>query len=128
MNLLSGLTVYGPLGVWALAATAAVMYLYRDNGKLRDSHTAAITKSNDAFVAKLDAVAAAHASALAAQANEFAAQVRDLGAEHAAALVAQAERYNRQITDAHDRMLAIESNLIDKLAGMADAISRSRSR
>lgn len=128
MNLLSGLTVYGPLGLWALAATAAVVYLYRDNGKLRDAHAASMAKANDAFVAKLDAIAAAHAAALAAQANAFAAQVRDLGAEHATALAAQAERYNKQISESHDRMLAVESTLVDKLAGMADAIARSRNR
>ncbi len=36
MDPLAGLLIYGPLGVWAVVSTGAVIALYRGEGKLRE--------------------------------------------------------------------------------------------
>lgn len=132
MEALSGLGIYGPLGLWCLAATLGVVSLYRDNGKLRDLHTAAVTKAttdhataieaqHTAFVDRLDEIAAQATSA----ATAFAAQVKDLSAAHATALQSQADRYERQMSEMQQRTFTIVGTLTDKMAALADSITRA---
>lgn len=137
MEALSGLGVYGPLGLWALAATMAVVYLYRDNGKLRDAHALAIAEMNETFTAKLEAVAtasenriaaaaAASEARIASTAATVAAQAEKMSATHALALQTQIDRYERQTAELQQRTFTIVGTLTDKLSALADSITRTR--
>lgn len=126
MEPLTGLVVYGPLGLWALAATVGVVHLYRDNSRLRDAcatDTAALNEKHTQDIAAMnDKYTAATTSAAAA----FAAQVQALGTAHAQALREQADRYDRQASEMQQRTFAIVTTLSDKLSALADSFTRHR--
>ncbi len=123
---LTGLIVYGPLGLWALAATGAVVHLYRDHGRVRDLHTTGLAELNDAFADKLEALSKEASEKANAAATAFAAQVQAMSAAHAQALREQADRYDRQMTEMQNRTFQTVVALSDKMSALADAITRNR--
>jgi hypothetical protein len=123
---LAGLVVYGPLGLWALAATAGVVHLYRDNGRLRDACAATTAALNEKSAADVAALNEKNAAAVAATAAAFAAQVQAMGTAHAQALREQADRYDRQASEMQQRTFAIVTTLSDKLSALADSFTRNR--
>ena len=117
MDPLSGLVVYGPLGIWALAATTAVVVLYQGQVKLRDAH-----------LEKVEALGKEQAAVSAAMAKEFAVQVAALGAAHAQTVREQAERYDKNARELQERSFAIVTTLSDKMSTLADSLTRNRGR
>lgn len=119
-----GLVVYGPLGLWALAATMGVVGLYKENRSLRDAHQAkleAIGKERSAeanatalaVAGKLEAIGTAHATAL--RDRDVAARERD-------------ERVDRQQAELAQRILGVVTTVTEKLAAFSDAITRRSPR
>lgn len=117
MDFVSGLVVYGPLGIIAAAALAAVVVLYRGEAKLRDDH-----------VAKIEAMGKEHAAAQVVAATAFATQVSALGAAHAQTVREQGERYDRQVNELQQRTFTIVTTMSDKLSALADSLTRNRTR
>ncbi len=133
-TLSGGLVVYGPLGLWALAATMAVVWLYRDNGKLRDAHAAEVAGLNENYTTKLEALGRENTATAAQTAAAITQQVQALGTLHATAIREQAaatreqgDRYDRQVGELQQRILNVVTTVTDKLASLADAITRNRS-
>jgi hypothetical protein len=123
---LAGLVVYGPLGLWALAATVAVVHLYREGHRQRDACTGDTAQLNEKHAAEIAAVSTANAAAAEKAAAAFAAQVQAIGAAHAQALREQADRYDRQASEMQQRTFAIVTTLSDKMSALADSITRNR--
>ena len=48
MESLPTLAVWGPLGVWAIVVTVALVAVYKELGKARDAHTADTAKLSSA--------------------------------------------------------------------------------
>ncbi len=117
MDLLSGLVVYGPLGIWALAATTAVVVLYQGQVKLRDAH-----------LEKVETLSKEREVASAAMAKEFAAVVTALGVTHAQTVREQAERADKNVRELQERSFAIVGTLSDKMSALADSLTRNRGR
>lgn len=115
MEPLTGLIVYGPLGLWALAATGAVAHLYRESSRLRDAH-----------VAKVEAMGKEHTATMTTAAVAFTTLVNTLGATHAQTVREQADRYDRQIGEMQQRTFGIVTSLSDKMSALADSITRHR--
>lgn len=115
MEPLSALVVYGPLGIWAATTSVALVYVYRELGRVRDvcaAETAALNKQHTEEIAALNE---AHAEALASQQAAASAQARE-----------QSERHERQMTEATQRSFAIMTSLADKMSTLADSITRNR--
>lgn len=106
MEPLTGLVVYGPLGIWALASTIGLVSLYRDVGRLRDNHATALENLGKRTIE----------------------QVQALGVTHAQNMREQAERYDRQIAELHQRTFTIVSTISDKMSTLADTLTRRPSK
>lgn len=117
MDALVGLTIYGPLGIWALAATTAVVGLYKGEKSQRESH-----------LTKVEQLGKDHAEAMTAMAKEFAAQIQAIGVAHATAIKEQTERYDKQVRELQERSFNIVSTLSDKMSALADSLTRNRGR
>lgn len=115
MDPLQGLIVYGPLGLWALAATMALVRKDSDNGKLRDTCAAEIAALNEAHAAKFAVIGKEHAAVVTAAAIGFAQSLREQG-----------DRYDRQMAEVTQRSFKIVTDLSDKLSAFADSITRRR--
>lgn len=123
---LAGLVVYGPLGLWALSATVAVVHLYREGNRQRDACAADAAALNEKHAAEVAALNAASIAAAEKTATAFAAQVNAMGTAHAQALREQADRYDRQTSEMQQRTFTIVTALADKLSALADSFTRNR--
>jgi Spy/CpxP family protein refolding chaperone len=124
MDFLSGLLVYGPLGIWAAAATLALVAKDRELGRLRDAHAETITKLTEGHAEKLEALGKENAVAITAATQTFAQQVSALGTAQAQALREQADRADRQVSELQQRTFTIVTTLSDKMTALADALTR----
>lgn len=115
MDLLSGLVVYGPLGIWALAATVGLVAKDKELGRQRDACAADTATLNEAHAAKIDALAKEHAALTTAATTAFAQTLRE-----------QSERYERQLAEATQRSFNIVTTLSDKMSALADSLTRNR--
>lgn len=115
-----GLVVYGPLGLWALAATMGVIVLYKEIRSLRD-----------AYEAKLEAIGKERSAEATAAALAMAAKVEAIGTAHAnalrerdAAARERDERVDRQQGELAQRILGVVTTVTEKLTSFSDAITR----
>lgn len=121
-QLSSSLIVYGPLGVWAILATTAVIKLWRENTRLHEARVAdAVAGGKDraadaaaqaaAMASKLEAIGTAHATAL--RERDQAARERE-------------DRTERQQNELAQRLIGIVTTVTDKLGALSDAIAARR--
>ncbi len=103
-------------------ATTAVVSLFRENGKLRDNHTA-----------KIEAIGKDRAADAAAMATAMASKLEAIGTAHATALRERDQaarerddRTERQQTELAQRIIGVVTTVTDKLAVLSDAITRNR--
>lgn len=115
MDLLSSLVVYGPLGIWALAASVALVAKDKELGRQRDACAADAAALNEAHAAKIDALIKEHGAAIAAATAAFGATLRE-----------QSERYERQLAEGTQRSFTIVTTLSDKMSALADSLTRNR--
>lgn len=115
MDALSGLIVYGPLGIWATASTIAIVHLYRGAERLRDEHAKTVAAMVEEHVNRLKVVS-----------DEHAKQLHSLSTAHAESLRHQADRYDRQVAEMQQRSFTIVGTLTEKLSNLADSLSRHR--
>lgn len=118
-----GLVVYGPLGLWALAATFGVVALYREIRGLHKEHAA-----------QLEAIGKDRAAEATTVALAMAAKVEAIGTSHAnamrdrdAASRERDERIDRQQADLAQRILGVVTLVTEKLTTFSDAITRRSS-
>lgn len=121
-QLTSSLIVYGPLGVWAILATSAVIKLWREN-----------TRLHEARVADAVAVGKDRAADAAAQALAMGSKLEAIGTAHALALRERDQamrerddRTDRQQTELGQRLIGIVTTVTDKLGALSDAIAARR--
>ncbi len=119
-QLSSSLVVYGPLGVWAILATTAVIKLWREN-----------TRLYEARVADAVAVGKDRAADAAAQAAAMAVKLEAIGTAHAASLRERDQaarerddRTERQQTELAQRLITVVTTVTSKLGELSDAITR----
>jgi uncharacterized protein len=112
---LTALYVYGPLGVWAAAATVGVVTLYRDIGRLRDACAADTATLHEAHATKVETLGKDAGAALTTSVAQFSQQLRE-----------QNERHERQMAEATQRSFNIMTTLADKMSTLADALTRNR--
>lgn len=115
MDVLSGLVIYGPLGIWAAAATIGLVAKDRELGRQRDACATDTAALNEAHAAKVDVLTKEHAAATTAAALSFSQALRE-----------QADRYERQMTEATQRSFNIMTTLSDKMSALADSLTRNR--
>lgn len=119
-----GLVVYGPLGLWALAATLGVIALYREIRGLHKAHAEALIERDDAHTKEIKELALA-----------MAAKVEGIGTAHAtamrerdAAMRERDERIDRQQSELAQRIIGVVTTVTDKLSAFSDAITRRSPR
>ncbi|MBK7823066.1 MAG: hypothetical protein IPJ61_18955 [Tessaracoccus sp.] len=113
MESLPALAVWGPLGIWAIVVTGAVIVLYKELAKARDACVAETAKLNTE-----------HANRLVTIGKEHAATVAGITAEYTRNLQAAGERYDRLLTEATQRSFTAVTTLSDKLSGLVDSLTR----